>query len=114
MDKKDLQRMLQQKFATSSVSHSSDALEAILRERVGEWQQEMKDSEGTLPKIQQQLVDNIQGFCATYLYESLEKKTFELKSGEHYQALYDRLQQLSEMIKKQNSLNDVQEVLLQV
>ena len=111
MDKKELQRILQQKFSQSSVQHTSDELKRILTERAGEWLQEIDDNGETLPQIQQKLIDNIQGFCATYLYNSVEKKTFELKPGAHYQTMHGQLQELSEAIKKQNSPNQVQEVL---
>lgn len=111
MDKKELQRILQQKFNQSSAQHTSDELTGILKERVGEWLQEISDSEETFTQIQQKLADNIQGFCATYLYNSVEKKTFELKQGAHYQTMHEQLQELSEAIKKQNSPNQVQEVL---
>jgi len=114
MDKKELQRMLQQKFAATSSSHSSIELLSIFRERVEVWQQEVNLSRDALPKIQQQLIDNIQGFCAAYLYNSVEKSTFELKEGQYYHGLFDQLQQLSEAVKKQNSLNEVQEVLRNV
>ena len=114
MDKKELQRMLQQKFAASLSTHSSDELAMLFQERVGVWQQEVSNSEDALTKIQQQLIDNIQGFCAAYLYNSVEKNTFELKEGVHYRALYEQLQQLTETIKQQNSLNEIQEALRQV
>ncbi len=113
MDSKELQRILQQKFTVKGGSHSVVELEAIWKERVEEWQQVMRESTDGWAAVQQQMVDNIQGFCATYLYDSVEKKTFGLKEGTHYQAWYERLQQLIATIQQHGSLNEIQETLRQ-
>ena len=113
MDSKELQRILQQKFTVKGGSHSAVELETVWKERVEEWQQVMKMSTDGWAVVQQQMVDNIQGFCATYLYDSVEKKTFGLKEGPHYRAWYERLQQLITTIQQHGSLDEIQETLRQ-
>lgn len=111
MDKKELQRLLQQKFNQASESQATTDIATLLQSSKEEWLQQAKHYEGDFTQMQSQLIESIQAFCATHLFQMLDKSTFTIKPGKVYEITHTQLQQLIGTIQQQSSLNQIQEAL---
>lgn len=111
MDKKELQRLLQQKFSQASKSQANTEVTKLLENSKEEWLQQIKDAEGDFAQIQQQLIESIQAFCATHLFQVMDKSTFAVKPGKVYETTHAQLQRLISLIQQQSSLNQTLEAL---
>ncbi|WP_299466184.1 hypothetical protein [uncultured Microscilla sp.] len=93
MNKKELQRMLQQNFAQAKQPKVS--VQSEWQAKIGEWQQIIQQAtEEDIEVTRQKILESIQAFITTRLLEVVNKNTFQLKEGTIYQQYYTNLEAL--------------------
>lgn len=103
--------MLQQKFKQTNEQASDNELKSELQNRVNEWINESRNSKEELKPVRQKITDSIQAFCTTYLFDAVDKATFQLKKGDICKKMYAQLQQLIASLSTCESLPELTKVL---
>lgn len=112
MDKKELQRMLQQKFAQAKPSTlPAQHLQNEWRQRLEIWLNECQQTNETINSISPKVLESIQAFITNYLLEAVNKNTFQLKEGEMYQKYYQKLEALKAKIATCSNLTELTELI---